>query len=319
MSQTIKLSKLKEIIRDLLTKELEEASTTVTAGGSYMTPAAFTAKGKDRRKKNAKQSGYALAEAKFAVKFQLGSEMGDTATIIVNAGSAGAAKMVVAKQLKGGAKKVVSVKRVDAGKAKQIDKKLESVNEAAKGLKGYQKYVAKNKGKLLFYAESPDSEVFMGLGKTKNGKFDLSYGIMGTVGPTGNTTSAPDGDVYSSLSQAKRGVKDQIRLAKQGYAHPDEKKFSWKVFVDKLNESINEGKYHEYRNDKTRTSKQKIGRSMMEVRDKLNELDKLVKMNIKLKNELGVDSTSYWKRTHSAMKKISERLVKLANKVGQLH
>jgi|TARA_Y100000296_G_scaffold87243_1_gene130956 hypothetical protein len=208
MSQTIKLSKLKEIIRDLLTKELEEASTTVTAGGSYMTPAAFTAKGKDRRKKNAKQSGYALAEAKFAVKFQLGSEMGDTATIIVNAGSAGAAKMVVAKQLKGGAKKVVSVKRVDAGKAKQIDKKLENVNE---------------------------------------------------------------------------------------------------------------GKYHEYRNDKTRTSKQKIGRSMMEVRDKLNELDKLVKMNIKLKNELGVDSTSYWKRTHSAMKKISERLVKLANKVGQLH
>ena len=42
-------------------------------------------------------------------------------------------------------------------------------------------------------------------------------------------------------------------------------------------------------------------------------------MNIRLKNEVGVDSTSYWKRTHTAMKKISERLVKLANKVGQLH
>ena len=57
----------------------------------------------------------------------------------------------------------------------------------------------------------------------------------------------------------------------------------------------------------------------VEVRDKLTELDKLIKMNVRLKNEIGVDSTSYWKRTHGAMKKISERLVKLANKIGQLY
>ena len=85
------------------------------------------------------------------------------------------------------------------------------------------------------------------------------------------------------------------------------------------NESINEGKYHEYRNDDTLSPKQKIGYSMREVRDKLNELDKLVKMNVRLKNEVGVNSTDYWKNTHNAMKKISERLVKLANKVGQLY
>ena len=82
---------------------------------------------------------------------------------------------------------------------------------------------------------------------------------------------------------------------------------------------IVEGKYHDYRNDESLSPKQKIGYSMREVRDKLNELDKLVKMNVRLKNEIGVDSTSYWKRTHTAMKKISERLVKLANKVGQLY
>ena len=89
--------------------------------------------------------------------------------------------------------------------------------------------------------------------------------------------------------------------------------------VDQRIESVTEGKYHDYRNDESLTPKQKIGHSMREVRDKLNELDKLVKMNVRLKNEVGVDSTSYWKRTHSAMKKISERLVKLANKVGQLY
>ena len=81
---------------------------------------------------------------------------------------------------------------------------------------------------------------------------------------------------------------------------------------------VNEGKYHDYRNDDTMTPKQKIGRSMREVRDGLNNLEQLVKMNVKLKNELNVDSRSYWKNTHKALNKISERLVKLANKVGQL-
>jgi hypothetical protein len=81
---------------------------------------------------------------------------------------------------------------------------------------------------------------------------------------------------------------------------------------------VTEGKYHDYRNDETMTPKQKIGRSMREVRDGLNGLEKLVKMNVKLKNELNVNSQSYWKNTHKALHKISERLVKLANKVGQL-
>ena len=84
-------------------------------------------------------------------------------------------------------------------------------------------------------------------------------------------------------------------------------------------ESVNEGRYHDYRNDESLSPKQKIGYSMREVRDKLNELDKLVKINVRFKNEVGVDSSSYWKNTHRSMNKISERLVKLANKVGQLY
>ena len=204
------------MIKELLRQELAEASVTGAIDGGEgppKTPFAFSGKTrKDKKKRNtiANQSGYNIAEARFAVKFQLGGSpagVGETATIIVDAGSAGAAKMLVAKQLKGGAKKVVNVKRVEVSKAKQIDKKLESVNE---------------------------------------------------------------------------------------------------------------GKYHDYRNDDTLSSKQKIGRSMREVRDSLSGLEKLVKMNVRLKNELNVDSRSYWKNTHKALHKISERLVKLANKVGQL-
>ena len=82
---------------------------------------------------------------------------------------------------------------------------------------------------------------------------------------------------------------------------------------------VNEGRYHAWRNDESLTPKQKIGLAMRETRDNLKELERMVQYNVKLKNELKVDSRDYWKNTHKALSKISERLVRLANKVGQLH
>ena len=81
---------------------------------------------------------------------------------------------------------------------------------------------------------------------------------------------------------------------------------------------VNEGRYHDWRNDETMTPKQKIGKSVREVRHALDSLDKTIKMSVRLKNELNVDSRNYWKNTHKALQKISERLVKLATKVGSL-
>jgi hypothetical protein len=86
----------------------------------------------------------------------------------------------------------------------------------------------------------------------------------------------------------------------------------------KTKQMLGEGRYHDWRNDESMTPKQKIGRSMREIRDALNELDKTVKMNLKLKTELKMKSEDYWKNTHKALTKISERLVKMANKVGNL-
>ena len=86
----------------------------------------------------------------------------------------------------------------------------------------------------------------------------------------------------------------------------------------KTKQRLGEGRYHDWRNDESMTPKQKIGRSMREIRDALNELDKTVKMNLKLKTELNMNSQDYWKNTHKALTKISERLVKMANKVGNM-
>ena len=129
MSQT-KFDELKETLRELIQQDLEEASVTGALDGGAgppKTPFAFSGKRKKDKKKRksiASQSGYSMAEGKFHVKVTgLGS-------VLVDAGSKGEAKMMVAKQLKK-RKDIVSVTRVQAGKAKQVDKKLESVIEAA--------------------------------------------------------------------------------------------------------------------------------------------------------------------------------------------
>ena len=138
---------------------------------------------------------------------------------------------------------------------------------------------------------------------------------------------AKQGQVGLLLKLANKQLQNVFSLHKRGNNEKARQDFNLKVYstmeyinraFDNVSESVNEGKYHDYRNDESMTPKQKIGRSMREVRDGLNNLEQLVKMNVKLKNELNVNSESYWKNTHKALHKISERLVKLANKVGQL-
>jgi len=92
-----------------------------------------------------------------------------------------------------------------------------------------------------------------------------------------------------------------------------------KQFIKSKNlRELKEGRYHQWRNEESLTPKQKIGRSIREVKNSLNELDKTIKMNQRLKNELKVDSKDYWKTTHKALSSISERLVRLASRVGNL-
>ena len=123
----------------------------------------------------------------------------------------------------------------------------------------------------------------------------------------------------SGKAEAIMKVAKALKKGRKGVMSANRVGVSKAKQVSQKLENVNEGKYHDYRNDESLTAKQKIGYSMREVRDKLNELDKLVNMNVRLKNEIGVDSKTYWKNTHGAMKKISERLVKLARKVGQLY
>ena len=58
MSTLVSKKKFTELLRTIIKKEIEEASTTATAGGAYDTPNAFSGKGKDRRNSVASGSGF---------------------------------------------------------------------------------------------------------------------------------------------------------------------------------------------------------------------------------------------------------------------
>ena len=130
MSSTI--DKLKEIIRELINQALEEASVTGNIDGGEgppKTPYAFQSKpkskkDKDKEKAIATAGGYMkVKEANFAVKLMLGNDASDTATVVVDAGSPGEAKMLISKNLRKGVKAIVGVNRVNPSKAKIVKQK----------------------------------------------------------------------------------------------------------------------------------------------------------------------------------------------------
>ena len=55
--------------------------------------------------------------------------------------------------------------------------------------------------------------------------------------------------------------------------------------------------YWHYRNDESMTTKQKLAASMTNIREALSMIERSVKYNVKLKNEMKFESDNYMKRT----------------------
>ena len=169
-------------------------------------------------------------------------------------------------------------------------------------------------------------------GRKKDKKKRKKIATAGGYKPVNEVTKQEVSALQKLHKNLEKLQKDYFKIAKMGdktlvdreYNEYYETILTAKKEIGKLaqflktKEMLGEGRYHDWRNDESMTPKQKVGRSMREIRDALNELDKTVKMNLKLKTELNMNSKDYWKNTHKALTKISERLVKMANKVGNL-
>jgi len=69
------------------------------------------------------------------------------------------------------------------------------------------------------------------------------------------------------------------------------------------------------RGDKKITPEQKVSRTIQEVSKKLRQIETLVKHTSKLKEESGMSRDNYGPRTEKALNKISEKLIKIAERV----
>ena len=292
MSKAQRIAKLKEIIRELIKKNLAEVSTTATAGidgtgtGHYDTPKAFASSASGSQGGHPKPDvvGYTKVNEEVIKEYVSVDNFNKDFMTAMN--------LVIkqANNLKGPLGKH-PIKR--------------NVNKLKAVLSIYKKFVAP----ALVKADRDISKGFDLTDikkKLADGQFKsvLQYFIMNRIGGR-----SYDSNEFYGVDDKTGKVLEKLHKELQKIVN----------VMDKANlESVNEGRYHDWRNDESMTPKQKVGQSMREIRDALNELDKTVKMNLKLKTELNMKSEDYWKNTHKALTKISERLVKMANKIGNL-
>ena len=100
--------------------------------------------------------------------------------------------------------------------------------------------------------------------------------------------------------------------AKQNF----ESKSNYKKFMSELH--LNEASYKDYKRDDSANSKQKVNNAIKEINRKLFEVEKLMRQNVRLKTEDGVNNKMYWKGTKQRMGKISERILRIANQFRDL-
>ena len=334
MSKHDKIAKLKEYIKNIVIKELEkdeeleEVSTTATAGidgtgtGHYDTPHAFASGSVGH--KNPEVVGYkkvneAITGSNRKELLKIGKEIKDNLFRINPA-----------------LKKVSDDRLLIRGIANTFMFMRYTPDNA--NYKNYKKYFPKNfksssVQKLANILQNEPETVRKTFFKQiVKESINEGYGeMMDELEKIYRPTGAPP-----IAKEALKDLADEYDIGRVLYAARTNRKSFMEVMDMKIDQlqaqyvnkkhintikrgkNLKEGRYHDWRNDESMTPKQKIGISVREVRDALNELDKRIKMNLRLKTELNVDSRTYWKNTHKALNKISERLVKLANKVGSM-
>ena len=107
------------------------------------------------------------------------------------------------------------------------------------------------------------------------------------------------------------GDLDDEDVEKSGYKKVKESKF--KTFAKAS--FLNEISYKDYKNNSDFSAKQKVNKSIKEVSSKLFRIERIINQNIKLKTEEGIDNKQYWKSTRKNLYKISERMMRIGEKL----
>tara|TARA_R100000697_G_scaffold113761_1_gene132294 strand:- start:124 stop:741 length:618 start_codon:yes stop_codon:yes gene_type:complete len=107
------------------------------------------------------------------------------------------------------------------------------------------------------------------------------------------------------------GKNDEDTITQAGYSRVQEA-------MDRKYERLIESYRQFSRGDKKMTPENRVKRTIQEVSKKLKEIETLVKHTSKLKTESGMSRNEYGPRTEKALSKISEKLIKIAERVRAL-
>lgn len=141
------------------------------------------------------------------------------------------------------------------------------------------------------------------------------------VNVTGNMDGG-EGPVKTPNAFSKSKEEDENDNAEVfGYKKTDtkQKNFESSQYKRMMNQlHLSEASYSAYKRDDSMNSKQKVNKAIQEINRKLFEVEKIMRQNVRLKNEDGVDNGQYWKGTKQKMGKISERILKIAKQFRDL-
>jgi hypothetical protein len=76
--------------------------------------------------------------------------------------------------------------------------------------------------------------------------------------------------------------------------------------------------YYDYKRDQSRRPHQKIGQAMDEVNRQLKLIEKVLRMNHRLKRDSRLQNEQLWKRTQEQLVKLEDRLLKLASRLREM-
>ena len=122
-------------------------------------------------------------------------------------------------------------------------------------------------------------------------------------------SSTGGGEAYDSKYAFSELEDEDVEQA--GYKKMKESKF--KQFAK--SSFLNEVSYKDYKRNTDLTSKQKVNKAIKEVASRLYKMERVINQNIKLKTEEGIDNKQYWKSTRTNLYKISERMMRIGEKL----
>ena len=117
------------------------------------------------------------------------------------------------------------------------------------------------------------------------------------------------GEAYDSKYAFGDLDDDDVEVA--GYKKVKESNFKKMASASFLNEIS----YNDYKKNTDLSAKQKVNQSIKEVSSKLFRIERIINQNIKLKTEEGIDNKQYWKSTRKNLYKISERMMRISEKL----